>query len=109
MGGLLCSTNAARVGRPRAQAQAPRFQMTASAERDRPAGDPPGEGGVPLAEAKLSAPRTRSGMIERRRLNRSLDAADGAALTLVAAPPGYGKTTAVRAWCAASNTAFAWV
>jgi LuxR family transcriptional regulator, maltose regulon positive regulatory protein len=83
--------------------------MTASAERDRPAGDPPGEGGVPLAEAKLSAPRTRSGMIERRRLNRTLDAAGGAALTLVAAPPGYGKTTAVRAWCAASNTAFAWV
>ena len=33
----------------------------------------------------------------------------GAALTLVAAPAGYGKTTAVRAWCAGSETALAWV
>ncbi len=48
-------------------------------------------------------------MVERRRLHRALDAAGGAALTLVAAPPGYGKTTAVRSWCATNETAFAWV
>jgi LuxR family maltose regulon positive regulatory protein len=39
---------------------------------------------------------------------RALDASADAALTLVAAPTGYGKTTAVRAWCASSETAFAW-
>src|SRR5437588_3968396 len=32
-----------------------------------------------------------------------------AALTLVAAPAGYGKTTAVRAWCESSGSAVAWV
>ena len=30
-------------------------------------------------------------------------------VTLVAAPAGYGKTTAVRAWCAARRAAPAWV
>jgi len=40
---------------------------------------------------------------------RSLDAGQDAALTLVAAPAGYGKSTAVRAWCASKNAPFAWV
>ena len=79
-----------------------------SSEGDR-AGIPVPASGLPLAEAKLSAPRARSGMVERRRLDRALDAAGGAVLTLVAAPPGYGKTTAVRSWCASRDTAFAWV
>lgn len=30
-------------------------------------------------------------------------------MTLVAAPPGYGKSTAVRDWVASRDTAFAWV
>ncbi len=63
----------------------------------------------PLAEAKLAAPRRRAGMVQRPRVMRALDAGADAALTLVAAPAGYGKTTAVRAWCAASGTALAWV
>ena len=32
-----------------------------------------------------------------------------ASLTLVAAPAGYGKTTAARAWCASLDAALAWV
>src|ERR1700735_869442 len=64
--------------------------------------------GLPLAEAKLSAPRERRGMVQRRRLDRALDGAGGAALTLVAAPAGYGKTTAVRSWCAGHESVFAW-
>jgi LuxR family transcriptional regulator, maltose regulon positive regulatory protein len=63
----------------------------------------------PLVESKLAAPRQRSGMIRRRRVMEILDRGADAAVTLVAAPPGYGKTTAVRAWCAESNTALAWV
>jgi LuxR family maltose regulon positive regulatory protein len=52
----------------------------------------------PLAEAKLAAPRLRRGMVRRPRLELALEAGAEAALTLVAAPAGYGKTTAVRAW-----------
>ncbi|HJS95148.1 MAG TPA: LuxR C-terminal-related transcriptional regulator [Solirubrobacteraceae bacterium] len=63
----------------------------------------------PLAAAKLAAPRQREGMVARPRLSQALDAGAGAALTLVSAPPGYGKTTAVRAWCAGGATAWAWV
>jgi LuxR family transcriptional regulator, maltose regulon positive regulatory protein len=63
----------------------------------------------PLAEAKLAAPRLRDGLVERARVLRLLDAGVQAALTLVAAPPGYGKTTAVRAWCAHRGTPLAWV
>ena len=39
----------------------------------------------------------------------ALDVADDASLTLVAAPAGYGKTTAVRAWCSGVDAALAWV
>jgi LuxR family maltose regulon positive regulatory protein len=62
-----------------------------------------------LAEAKLAAPRQRAGMIQRPRIAQALAAGADAALTLVAAPAGYGKTTAVRGWCASSDTALAWV
>jgi LuxR family transcriptional regulator, maltose regulon positive regulatory protein len=63
----------------------------------------------PLAEAKLAAPRQRRGMIRRPRLEDALEAGAEAALTLVAAPAGYGKTTAVRAWAEHSESALAWV
>ena len=63
----------------------------------------------PLAEAKLAAPRQRAGMVARPRIVNALEAGAEAVLTLVAAPPGYGKTTAVRAWSATSETALAWV
>ena len=72
--------------------------------RARPADELP-----PLAEAKLAAPRLRAGMVQRPRVIQALDGGADAALTLVAAPAGYGKTTAVRAWCARSGTALAWV
>ena len=63
----------------------------------------------PLAEAKLAAPRQRAGMVARPRIMRALEAGGDAALTLVAAPAGYGKTTAARVWCASSEMAAAWV
>lgn len=64
---------------------------------------------VPLAEAKLAAPRQRSGIVVRRDALRALDAGEEAVMTLVAAPAGYGKTTAVRAWCADTQAPLAWV
>jgi LuxR family maltose regulon positive regulatory protein len=48
-------------------------------------------------------------MVDRPRVREALDAGDEAGLTLVAAPAGYGKTTAVRAWCAGLDSALAWV
>src|SRR6185436_6461174 len=63
----------------------------------------------PLAEAKLAAPRPRAGLVDRPRILRALDAGADAALTLVAAPPGFGKSTAVRTWCAGRSAAYAWV
>ena len=63
----------------------------------------------PLAEAKLAAPRQRTGTVRRPRIVQTLDEGADSALTLVTAPAGYGKTTAVRAWCATSPAAVAWV
>jgi LuxR family transcriptional regulator, maltose regulon positive regulatory protein len=63
----------------------------------------------PLAEAKLAAPRQRPGLVDRPRIMQTLDAGVDAALTLVAAPPGFGKSTAVRAWCETRGELLAWV
>ena len=63
----------------------------------------------PLVETKFAQPRERRGTVQRARLHRALEAADGAALTLLAAPTGYGKTTAVRAWCGSGERRVAWV
>jgi LuxR family transcriptional regulator, maltose regulon positive regulatory protein len=62
-----------------------------------------------LVEAKLAVPSLRRGVVDRPRVRRGLDAGRDASLTLVAAPAGYGKTTAVRAWCASLDAALAWV
>lgn len=63
----------------------------------------------PLAETKLAAPRQQGGIVRRPRLLGMLDAADEAALTLVSAPPSYGKTNGVRAWCASTEASTSWV
>jgi LuxR family maltose regulon positive regulatory protein len=67
------------------------------------------EAPLPLAEAKLAVPGLRRGLVERPRIRRALDGGGDEALTLVAAPAGYGKTTAVRAWCENLDAALAWV
>src|SRR5580692_422140 len=54
-------------------------------------------------------PLARAGMVRRPRLEQVLETGAEAALTLVAAPAGYGKTTAVRAWYESSDSALAWV
>ena len=62
-----------------------------------------------MVEAKLQPPGAGGDHVKRPRILQALDAGEGVALTLVAAPPGYGKTTAVRAWCESREGAFAWV
>jgi LuxR family maltose regulon positive regulatory protein len=63
----------------------------------------------PLVDAKLAVPSLRRGVGDRARVGQALGHGVDAALTLVVAPAGYGKTTAVRAWCASRDAALAWV
>jgi LuxR family maltose regulon positive regulatory protein len=86
---------------------------TRSAHSSRPRaaghGSPPDDQPLPLAEAKLEPPRLRHEAVRRERILQALDSSAQTALTLVAAPLGYGKTTAVRAWCASRSPAVVWV
>jgi LuxR family maltose regulon positive regulatory protein len=56
----------------------------------------------PLLATKLHAPRRRRGAIPRPRLSERLDRGREAALTLVSAPAGFGKTTLLTEWLAAA-------
>ena len=54
-------------------------------------------------------PRGQPGIVRRSRLLRSLDRAGAAALTLIDAPVGYGKTMLLRSWCAEQPRTVAWI
>ena len=56
---------------------------------------------VPLLGTKLFLPRPGRGRVERPRLLGRLDRVTESALTLVSAPPGFGKTTLLAEWAAA--------
>ncbi|MCC6495901.1 MAG: helix-turn-helix transcriptional regulator [Propionibacteriaceae bacterium] len=64
-----------------------------------------------VLESKLRLPRQVTRPMPRPQLQGLLDASDAVPLTLVSAPPGYGKTTLVAAWLAgrAPLRRFAWV
>jgi LuxR family transcriptional regulator, maltose regulon positive regulatory protein len=66
----------------------------------------------PLLETKLHLPRRRRNVVGRPRLNARLARGHDSALTLVSAPAGFGKTTALSEWLAsetAAGTTVAWV
>ncbi len=62
---------------------------------------------APLIETKLAPPRVRPNILVRTRLERLLDVSAPAALTLVDAPVGSGKTMLVQSWCASQSGAVA--
>jgi LuxR family maltose regulon positive regulatory protein len=63
-----------------------------------------------LRDAQLTAPRLRSGVRRRARIEALLDdAVLTCARTLVSAPAGYGKSTAVASWLQASGRRAAYV
>ena len=62
-----------------------------------------------LLEGKLHPPSARPKAVVRRRLLERLDASASAALTLVSAPVGFGKTMLVQSWCAGHAGEVAWV
>ncbi len=63
----------------------------------------------PLLATKLFVPRQRRSLIPRARLDERLAAALVAPVTLVAAPAGFGKTTAVAAWAGTLDRPVAWL
>jgi LuxR family maltose regulon positive regulatory protein len=58
---------------------------------------------------RLVPPRLRTETIPRPRLDRLLEAGRDRRLTIITAPAGYGKTTALAAWSAAGSGPRAWV
>ena len=62
-----------------------------------------------LSESKLAPPRLHPGLIDRPRIANRLDLGATAPVSLVAAPAGYGKTSAVRAWAVRREIPLAWV
>ena len=67
--------------------------------------------GLRLVTTKLQAPVSVAGYRDRARLHSALDRGleDGARLTILSAPPGYGKTTALTGWLATRRLAHAWL
>ena len=66
----------------------------------------------PLLETKLHVPRRRGDLVARPRLSERLSRGAQAALTLVSAPAGFGKTTLLAQWLAATpapGRAVAWL
>src|SRR5215210_583749 len=60
--------------------------------------DQASDGAPPLLGTKLHAPRRRRGVVERPRLTDRLADAKLPLLTLVSAPPGFGKSTLLAEW-----------
>ncbi|MFZ0323619.1 MAG: LuxR C-terminal-related transcriptional regulator [Actinomycetes bacterium] len=62
-----------------------------------------------LVDAKLAAPSLRHDVVERPRVTRALEQGADARVTLFEAPAGYGKSTAIRSWCANQDAGVMWV
>lgn len=64
---------------------------------------------VPILEAKLIPPAPRTGTIPRTGLVNQLRVIRDAALTVLNAPAGYGKTTVLAEWARRDERPFAWL
>ena len=66
--------------------------------------------GAQQIETKLVPPRSQTGVVERARLRKRLDALAGRAVIVIDAPVGFGKTVLAQTWCASrTHAATVWV
>jgi LuxR family maltose regulon positive regulatory protein len=56
-----------------------------------------------LPDTKFFVPRPRESLVRRDRLSERLRRATHAKVTLISAPPGFGKTTVLAAWLASTS------
>ncbi|MFG2015600.1 LuxR C-terminal-related transcriptional regulator [Actinomadura geliboluensis] len=64
---------------------------------------------VPLLGSKLEPPDPPPGLVERPRLGRVLDAGRHDPITLVNAPPGWGKSVLLSWWTRATDVRAGWL
>lgn len=64
---------------------------------------------TPILVTKLFIPTPRDAVVPRRRLLELLDQGVDRDVTILCAPAGFGKTTLLSAWVAASDRQVAWV
>jgi len=64
---------------------------------------------TPLLTTKLFSPPVRPNTLPRPRLIQSLEAGINGKLTLVSAPPGFGKTTLITTWLHGTDRPFTWL
>jgi LuxR family maltose regulon positive regulatory protein len=64
---------------------------------------------VPILATKLYVPAQRPGTVRRGRLDDRLDQALQRRLTVVSAPAGFGKTTAIADWAGRTGHRIAWL
>ncbi|HEY7969684.1 MAG TPA: hypothetical protein VID95_06770, partial [Candidatus Limnocylindrales bacterium] len=69
---------------------------------------PSGRAGPIIQATKLQPPRWRASSVRRPRLTGLLRASRPA-LTLIVAPPGFGKTSLLADWAGIDGRPFAWV
>ncbi len=62
-----------------------------------------------LLVTKFTIPPVRSVLLHRSHMRRVLDQSCSVPLTLLSAPPGFGKTTLLSAWARQSTRAVAWL
>jgi LuxR family maltose regulon positive regulatory protein len=63
----------------------------------------------PLLTTKLYIPRPRPTQLSRPRLIERLNESQSRKITLISAPPGFGKTTLLSAWIPQNQYCVAWV
>jgi LuxR family maltose regulon positive regulatory protein len=64
---------------------------------------------VDLSPSKIEVPRPRRGLVHRQDLVQRLVDADEAAVVLIEAPAGYGKTTLLTQWAERERPRVAWL
>lgn len=69
----------------------------------------PFSGAEPILRAKLTRPRCEDTLVARPHLMDELERGLDRRLTVVAAPPGYGKTTTVALWLCETDCPNAWL